>query len=395
MTSPLYLFLRQIFYGLSVGVATGCASALFLSWLALSTEIRNTHRFLLYLLPLAGVACVELYRRYGNGTEAGNNLILERIHEAEGDPIPFRMAPLVLICTLLTHVCGGSAGREGTAVQVGGALAEGWGRLLKVGALDRKILLMAGVSGGFGSVFGTPLAGAVFGMEVLTFGKIETTALVACLSASLTGHLVCTGLGTVHHLYPMILAPALTPKLWLLIAGFGVLCGIIARVFILVTHGVADLLKRWISVAWVRPLLGGIIVIALVHTLKTYAYLGLSLGLIESSFTPGGVVGWAFALKILFTAITLGSGFKGGEVTPLFCVGATLGSAFAALTHTPTSFFAALGFVAVFAGAAKTPLTCLLLGIELFGGGASVPFFVVCGLAAVASGSRGIYHAQR
>ena len=397
MKSPpqLYLFLRQVLYGSVVGIATGCASALFLHLLDFSTRTRNHYPALLFLLPLAGIICLELYRRYGKGTEAGNNLILERIHEAEGDPIPFRMAPLVLICTLLTHVCGGSAGREGTAVQMGGAISEGWGKLLRVTVSERKWLLMAGVSGGFGAVFGTPLAGAIFGMEVLEVGRLKVEAVVPCLMASIVGDRICRELGVIHHAYPIISMPSLSANLLTGLVIFGLLCGLIVKVFIVLTHFIRDTLQKKVSPSWLHPVGGGLVVIGLVYTLHTRDYLGLSLGLIEKSFTPGGVLPLAFALKLLFTSVTLGTGFRGGEVTPLFCIGATMGYTFAHLAHLPTPLFAALGFVAVFAGAAKTPLACFLLGMELFGVSAGVLFLTVCVLSKIASGKTGIYHAQR
>ena len=381
--------------GALVGVLSGVAAALFLHALNGATSFRELHPYLLLGLPIAGVAIGGVYQHYGKSVVTGNNLLLDRIHSPEAAAIPFRMAPLVLVATVVTHLFGGSAGREGTAIQMGGTLAGLLAAPLKLSARDRRLLLMSGISGGFGAVFGTPIAGAVFGLEVLTIGRIDYEALVPCLAASVVGDVVCRGLGIRHHLYAVgVLPPSLAPVSWLLILVAGVLFGVAATVFSLLTHGISHAMSRRVSRPWLRPVIGGSAVVALTFLVGTRDYLGLSLPLIEKAFTPGGVVLWAFAFKILFTAITLGTGFKGGEVTPLFCIGATLGAGFAHLTGQPTGFFAAMGFVAVFAGAANTPLACTILGIELFGSAMAVPIAAACVVAYTVSGHHGIYLSQ-
>lgn len=390
-----WTLLKWCLLGGAVGLLSGAASAAFLSSLGLATAAREGHPWLLWLLPVAGMAIGWIYDRFGRSVEAGNNLLLERIHEADGDGrVPLRMAPLIAFGTVATHLFGGSAGREGTAVQMGGSLTSLVGRPLRLGVEDRRVLLMAGISGGFGSVFGTPLAGMVFGMEVLAVGRIRYDALVPCLVASTVGDLVCRGLGVGHHHYA-VSAPAMTGGLLLAVGLAGLLFGTASLLFAELTHAIGHAAKAAIRRPWLRPLLGGLAVILLTYLVGTRDYLGLSLPLIERSFRPEGVVLGAFALKILFTAVTLGTGFKGGEVTPLFCIGATLGNAFAALTGQPTAVFAALGFVAVFAGAANTPLACILMGIELFGADLAVPLTMACIVSYIASGHRGIYLSQR
>lgn len=389
----LWLLVKWTLLGAWVGLLSGCASAFFLWSLALVTSLREQHPASLWLLPLGGMGVGLLYHRFGKSVEAGNNLLLERIHDPK-EVIPFRMAPLVLMGTLATHLFGGSAGREGTAVQMGGALADLISTPLRRSAHDRRLLLMAGISGGFGSVFGTPLAGAVFGMEALTVGRVSYEGLLPCFIASVTGDLVCRAWHIHHSLYPLIALPKLTLLGWVWIVLLGALSGGTARAFSEATHTVARFARR-IPTPWLRPLAGGIVIIALTYAVGTRDYLGLSLPLIARSFTPQGVAGWAFALKIVFTAVTLGTGFKGGEVTPLFCIGATLGAAMAQLVGQPPTLFAALGFVAVFAGAANTPLACVLMGMELFGGAIGVPLFAVCLLSYALSGHKGIYSAQR
>jgi len=384
--------------GCLVGVLSGAASALFLHSLNAATATREHHDWLLFLLPLAGILIGWAYDRFGKSVAGGNNLLLDSIHAAEDTTvtIPFRLAPLVLLATVITHLFGGSAGREGTAVQMGGTLANLLTKPLRLDTRADKLLIMAGISGGFGSVFGTPLAGAVFGLEVLSVGALGYEALIPCCVASYLGDVTCRALGVKHAVYHVgVPLPPLTPTVWLLILTAGVLFGLAAFLFSELTERITHFAKARIPSPLLRPFFGGLVIIALTYLVVTRAYLGLSLPLIARSFTPGGVVLWAFALKILFTAITLGTGFKGGEVTPLFCIGATLGAALAQITHQPVGFFAALGFVSVFAGAANTPLACIFMGIELFGAEIGVPLAASCVLAYILSGHRSIYSSQR
>lgn len=386
--------IRWCVLGVCVGLLAGASSAAFLVGLAWATKLQQSTPWLLWLLPIGGVAIGWVYSRFGKDVEGGNNLLLERIHEAEGD-VSWRMAPLIAVSTIGTHLFGGSAGREGTAVQMGGSLADLVARLLRLSRLDRRILLMSGVSGGFGAVFGTPLAGTVFGLEVLTVGRIRYDALVPCFVASAIGDLVCRGLGIDHHPYIVGVVPDVTPALLAWTAVAGCCFGMASLIFAELTHTIQHLAKSFVARPWLRPAFGGTAVIGLTYLVGNRDYLGLGLPLIERSFTPQGVSHGAFALKTLFTAVTLGTGFKGGEVTPLFCIGATLGCAFASLAGQPAAVFAALGFVAVFAGAANTPLACILMGIELFGAPLAVPLTLACIVSYITSGHRGIYMSQQ
>lgn len=390
---------------LPVGALAGSASALFLWALERATTLRWEHPWLLYLLPLAGFLIGWIYLRFGQRAEAGNNLIMEEIHEPGGG-VPGRMAPLVLIGTVVTHLCGGSAGREGTAVQMGGSLAGVFGRIARLSADHRRLLLMAGVAAGFGSVFGTPLTGAIFAMEVLVIGQVRYDALIPVLVASLVGDYTCTAWGIRHTSYHIALAaPApfhIDPLLLAKVIAAAVLFGLASQVFATATHSIKHTFARYVSYAPLRPVIGGAIVIALVAVVGTRDYLGIGVTspdpgavTILSAFTAGGATPWSWAWKLLFTAVTLGSGYKGGEVTPLFFIGATLGNALAWLLGAPVDLFAGLGFIAVFAGATNTPLACTIMGIELFGAGHTVYFAVACFVAYLFSGHAGIYSAQR
>ena len=377
-----------------VGVMAGAGSALFLTGLYWATDTREANPWLLYLLPIGGMLIGYVYYRFGRDVEAGNNLLLERI-QTTGGSVSILMAPLIVLSTIGTHLFGGSAGREGTAVQMGGSLADWLGRMLRLSPDSRRLILISGISGGFGAVFGTPIAGMVFGMEVLAVGRIRYDALFPCLVASTVGDLVCRGLGIHHHTYVIDVYPNVT--VWLIVwAGLaGIVFGTASYLFAELTHVIQQVMVKRVRVSWLRPFYGGIAVILLVAIVGNRDYLGLSLPLIDDSFTPGKVAFWAFAWKIVFTAVTLGTGFKGGEVTPLFCIGATLGSSFAWLTGQPTAVFAALGFVAVFAGAANTPLACSLMGIELFGAELAIPITTACVVSYMVSGHGGIYLSQQ
>lgn len=386
---------RGIVLGSVVGVLAGLSSAAFLEALDWATDTRVAHGWLLFGLPLAGFV-VGLIYHYGGGRSAeGNNLILDEIHDPKAW-VPHRMAPLVFIGTVLTHLFGGSAGREGTALQMSGSLTDGFARAVRLGPADRRILLIAALAGGFGSVFGVPLAGCVFALEVQSVGRIRYDAIVPAFTASLVGDLVVRGLGVHHTPIPEIAAFDLTSVLLAKVLLAGLAFGLTALVFIELTHGIKALFRATVRWAPARPLIGGVLVIALTYLVGTRDYLGLSLPLIGESLTVGGsVVAGAFALKLVFTAVTLGSGFHGGEVTPLFVIGATLGAVLGDLLGVPAPLLAAVGFVAVFAGATNTPLACTVMGIELFGTGPIVLLTTACIVSYVVTGDRGIYTGQR
>lgn len=396
--------LTAILWSLPLAVLAGSLTAFFLWSLDLATRLRFEHPGLILLLPPAGVAMAAAYRYLGGRSALGNNLIIDEIHEPGGG-VPLRMTPLILASTVMTHLVGGSAGREGTAVQMGGSLAGGLARRLGLGPELTRSLLMAGVAAGFGAVFGTPLAGAVFAMEVLSLRRIEYREALPCLAAAYAGHLSCLAWGIRHTDYHLgvfagtgLDAPGalLIAKVALAAIAFG-LCG---RFFALLSHGAAFALERAFPQYWAKALAGGTAVVLLCYAIGSTDYLGLGVSnpsgvSILSSFESGGATPWSWLWKTLFTVITLSSGFKGGEVTPLFFIGASLGNALAAALGAPASLFAGLGFVAVFAAATKTPLACTVMGFELFGASFLPLLALACFAARAASGTQGIYRSQR
>lgn len=394
-----------------VAIVIGSMVALFLWLLNLSIFYRFTHTWLLYLLPIAGVTIHFMYKLWGKSSEKGNNLIMEEIHKVGGG-VPASMGPLVLITTVMTHLFGGSAGREGTAVQIGGSIAQLFAKWFKLSENDVKTLLTAGLAAGFGAVFGTPLTGAIFALEVITIGRIQYGALVPCLIASLIGDLSVAAWGISHTHYQIdfiqsnhfFLSNYLNWDLLLIfkiiIASIGF--GLASYLFAELVHAIKRIGLSIFKSTWMIPVAGGILIIALNWLVGKPDYLSLGVSAeypgaitIVSAFKEGGADTMSWLWKTIFTSVTLGTGFKGGEVTPLFYIGATLGNTLATLMDAPISLFAGIGFIAVFAGATNTPLACTIMGVELFGGQYILFFAIACFMAYLFSGHSGIYSSQK
>ena len=393
-----------------IAIAIGSTVALFLWLLNVVIHFRFHHPFILYLLPLAGVLIHFIYKWIGKSSEKGNNLIIDEIH-TPGCGVPKRMAPIVLITTIITHLFGGSAGREGTAVQIGGSIAQMFGKWFKLTEKDTAIILIAGVAAGFGAVFGTPLTGAIFAMEVLAIGRIQYDALLPCLIASIVGDVTVAAWGINHTAYhidtfaavPHCFSAYLSFDFVLLfkIIIASVVFGLTSYLFAILLHNLKAFFVKRVSLPWLIPVLGGLIIIGLTTLIGKPDYLSLGIDpehagavTIPSAFHAGGADSWSWLWKTIYTTVTLATGFKGGEVTPLFYIGATLGNTLSVLMNAPVSLFAALGFIAVFAGATNTPLACTFMGVELFGGQYALFFAVACFTAYFFSGHSGIYSAQ-
>lgn len=381
-------------WGAVVGVSCGCASALFLWLLEEVTQFRQAHELIVYALPFAGLAIGALYSRFGESIKAGNSLVIDTIHD-EGPEIPLRMAPMVLLGTVATHLFGGSAGREGTAVQMGASLTDYFSHRFKLRGALRRQLLAAGVAGGFGSVFGTPIAGTVFGLEFIVLGRLEYDALVPALVAALVGDYVTRSLGIVHTPYPSVALLELSPLVLLKWVAFAAAVAATTIAFIELTHRLRKESEARIAYPPLRLFAGGVVIIVLWKLWGTGDFLGLGVETIVRSFHDEALPSYTFAAKLLFTAVTLGAGFLGGEVTPLFFIGAALGNVLAGLLGLPLELCAGVGMAAAFAAASNTPLALSIMAVELLGAHALPHVVIVCVLSYLLSGHRSIYPSQR
>ena len=375
-----------------VAMLAGTASAAFLWALDWAGTTRDAHLQMIWALPLVGFFVGWVYHQLGRDVEAGNNLLIDEIHDPK-KIVPLRMAPLILFSTIASHVFGASVGREGTAVQMGGSLADQLSHIFKFNKDERRLVLMAGMSAGFAAVFGTPLAGAVFALEVLAVGRLRYDALWPCALAALVADQVCLWWGIEHTAYAVGNIPHASVWLITAVAIVGAACGVTGQMFAKSTHVLSAWMKNQVSYAPLRPLLGGIVVVLLIEYLDFARYMGLGIPVIQEAFIHP--LAWTDAAgKFVLTVLSLGAGFKGGEVTPLFFIGATLGNTLAGLLDVPFALMAAVGFVAVFAGAANTPLACTLMAIELFGSQIGIYALIGCVLSYSFSGRSGIYRAQ-
>lgn len=392
LKKTILLSFKWIFICALVGIFSGSASAFFLVALDWVSQFREHNIWIIWFLPIGGLSIGFVYHYYGNEVVKGNNLLLEH-YENPQKIISFKMAPLVLFSTLITHLFGGSAGREGTAVQMGGAIADQFTRFFKLNTSDRKTLIIIGISAGFASIFGTPLAGAVFAVEVLYFSKITFKSIIFSFFTAYIAYFTVEFWQVKHTQYSIPLIPEMTIINfgWIIIVG--VLFGLTAMLFSRSTHFWGHLFFKIIKYPPLRPFIGGIILALAFYFIGTTKYIGLGIPIIVDSFSVPNA-SYDFILKILFTGFTIGAGFKGGEVTPLFFVGATLGSALSLVVPLPIALLAGMGFVAVFSGATHTPIACTIMGMELFGIESGIFIGIACLVAYFSSGSVGIYHAQ-
>jgi H+/Cl- antiporter ClcA len=367
------------------GVVSGVLAALFLGLLERVNHLFQLNPILVVGLPIAGCFGYVIFSRYGLGVEAGTSLILQVFH-GRRETIPFRMAPMVLWGTLVSHLFGGSVGREGTAVQMSVGAMVGGSRWMGIGTDWNRTLVACGIAGGFGAVFGTPWAGAMYAVEMPVFGVIQWRYVPFCIISSQIGNWVCMACGVEHSDYPEIGSVDYTSiVLWFKLGAAGCVFGCCARFFIGLTRGVGRILVR-IGLSGISQVLVISCAVALLGTIGgMQGYLGLgaeslnpALPSLLGSFSQGGVSGWSWLWKLVFTALTLAAGFRGGEVTPLFFVGAAIGNCTANLLGCPVDYLAALGMAAVFFGACHSPIAGCIMGIELFGIELAAPLFLVC-----------------
>lgn len=386
-----FVDLKVISVSLCCAVVMGIISFVFLKMLGLSSVFREFFPYCIWFLPLSGMLTAFVYKRYGGESSKGNNLIIQSANE--GVKVPKRLAFLTFIFTLLTHFSGGSAGREGTAVQIGGTLTSNVADKLGFKNEDRKIIILSGLSAAFGSVFGTPLAGAFFGMEVCCIGQLSVSAVIPCFLSSYLANVVTLLLGATHEVHKISAIPSLDIKSVLVFISASILFGLIGKLFALGVKYLKLLYAKIFKNTVLSALIGSVIVVLLIALLNLNEYEGLSTWQQTTAF-EGNANWYDMPVKFILTTLTLGAGFQGGEVTPLFDIGASFGGWYANMFGIEPSFLAAIGLICVFGSAANTPITTIMLGIELFGAEA-VPYFVFASLISfIASGKSGIYSAQ-
>lgn len=384
-------FLRWIVLAIITGFVVGGVGILFVKGLGLANNFRGAHPEIILGLPLAGLALVFLYKISNYENDKGTNLVISTLH-AETQ-IPFRMAPLIFVATITTHLFGGSAGREGAALQLGGSIGNQLGRWFRLDEDDTRLIVMCGMSAAFSAIFGTPLAAVIFAMEVATIGGMQYAAFVPCMAASLVASSFATAMGchaeafTITEPVDFALVPAL------LIVVLGILCALVSVFFCQALHSSGHLFKKYLPNPYLRIAVGALVIILLTIILQTSAYSGAGVNLIEEAFL-GEAPKMAFLWKIIFTAITLGVGFKGGEIVPSFCIGATLGCLFGTLVGLSPSLCAAVGMVAVFCGVTNSPITSLVIGFEMFGFDCMKYLLIGVAISYMLSGYTGLYSEQ-
>ncbi|MBP5469812.1 MAG: chloride channel protein [Candidatus Riflebacteria bacterium] len=391
-SNTLALF-KWLVLSVFIGIIVGLVGVSFHFSLEYVTELRQSHPWLLLLMPIAGLIIVALYHFSGMEDDTGTERVITSVRS--GALVKLRMAPLIYISTILTHLTGGSAGREGAALQLGGSISSAIGRFLKLDDRDIRVITMCGMATGFSALFGTPLAAAVFAMEVETVGVMYYAALVPCFLGSLTARQVAgwfNAQGTTFNItgVPNLLTPQETLSLILL----GISCGILANIFCRLLEFFGYMYKKRFPNKWLRVLMGAITVIFVSVMVKTNAYNGAGIWVINKAM-EGNVEPLAFFFKMLLTALTLNAGFKGGEIVPSFYVGATFGCFLGPVIGLDPSFAAGVGLVSVFCGVTNAPMTSIMLSYELFGGAGVKLMALAIAVSYMTSGYHSLFHSQK
>lgn len=385
----ILVLLKWIVFAGITGAVLGVVGAYFARSITFVTEVRTNHPWILYLLPLIGLVIVFVYKFENKG--GGTNLVLESVER--GEEVPFRMAPMIFVATVLSHFGGASAGREGAALQLGGSIAQAIGKVFKLDEKNTKIMIMCGMAAGFSALFGTPLAATVFALEVVTVGMVHYSALVPCTVASLTAFEVAHLCGGHAERFHVAEIPEFALKGALMIGLLALLCAGLSVIFCKTLHGAEHLYKKHIKNPYLRIFAGGVLVIILSKVLGTTDYLGGGMNIVERA-VEGEVIWCAFILKLLFTAVSLGAGFKGGEIVPTLFVGGTFGCLFGQLAGFSPSLCAACGMIALFSAVTNSPLASLVLGFELFGFEGMPYYLIAVAIGYMESGYFGLYHSQ-
>ena len=375
-----------------IGGISGLFIGIFLILLEKAVDLNLKYYWLIFILPLSGVFMTYLYTKFGDNSQKGNNLIIEDINGSK-EEIKFIMAPLVFLGTILTHLFGGSVGREGSGVQIGGTVGNSLSKGFKSTVDEKKILLISGVAAGFSSVYGTPITGTIFALEIANIGSLSYNSMVPAIIASISGNAVVKLLGVKHSHYKTPPVEGFTLTMVLKVIAMAICFGLASRLFVYMTHWFKKILGKYCKNAYLKISVGGALMVIATLILGNRLYNNLSLGLLSAAF-DGNVPYFAFIIKLVLTTLCLGAGYQGGEVTPLFVIGATLGASLSYIFGVPFAFAAALGFVGVFSGATNAPIACFMMYVELFGANNIIFAMMVCIITVFVSGRKGIYTSQ-
>lgn len=388
----LIVSIKWVIFSIVVGIVAGLCGTAFYFCLSVVTDFRMKYPWLLYFLPLGGMAIVFLYHIFKDDNDTGTNLVISAIHS--DDKLPFQMAPLIFISTLITHLFGGSAGREGAALQMGGSIGSSIGRVFRFDEKDKHVMIMCGMSAAFSALFGTPMAAAIFSMEMISVGVMYYIALVPCVISSLIAHGIATYFNATNKFFTIDDIPDFTIFNSIKISILAIFCALVSILLCVALHSSEWAYKKYFKNRYTRAFVGGCLVIVATLLVGNQTYNGTGINVIQSSI-DGSVRPEAFILKIIFTALTLGAGYKGGEIVPSFFVGATFGCLFGNIIGFSPSLCAAVGMTSLFCGVTNCPITSLLISFELFGYDGMPYFLLAIPFSYMLSGYFGLYRSQR
>lgn len=384
--------IKWVFLSVLVGLIGGVVGSLFHICIDYVTELRMEHAWILFGLPLGGVLIAALYSLFKKAGEVDTNRVLDAVRTEE--KVPFVMAPLIFLSTVITHLFGGSAGREGAALQLGGSIGYRTGKIFRLGHADLHIIVMAGMSAVFSALFGTPLAAAIFAIEVVSVGIVQYAALVPSVTAAITAFGIAGLFGIAPVRFLFISFPPLNPATVAETFALAVLCALVGILFCTSIHKTEHLFEKFLPNKYMRTFAGAVLVIFLTLLVGSQSYNGAGMNVIEKALL-GEANPEAFLLKILFTAITIAAGFKGGEIVPAFFIGSTFGAFIGPLLGLEPSFAAAMCFIGLFTSVVNCPVASLLLALEVFGGEGILYFAVICAVTFMMSGNFSLYKSQR
>ena len=384
--------IKWVIFALITGLVVGSIATMFHFSIAIAAMVREATPWIIFLLPIGGLIIVRCYRMVKDEKELSTNSVLSAIHSNE--KLPLKMAPLIFVSTVITHLFGGSAGREGAALQLGGSIGNGLGALFHFNDNDKRIMIMCGMSAAFAALFGTPMAAAIFSMEVISVGIMQYSALVPCVIASLSAFSVAQAFGVGQELFLVEWVPNFTIFSAAKVSVLAVLCAVLSIAFCVLLHQTEHLYKKLFKNPYLRVIVGGCLIIVLTLLVGDQTYNGTGMHVIEEAM-EGHVVPYAFLLKMLFTAITIGAGYKGGEIVPSFFIGATFGCLFGNILGFAPDLCAAVGMASLFCGVTNCPITSLLISFELFGYEGMPYYLLAIAFSYMLSGYYGLYSSQR